>query len=225
MTDPIALCLEALDAAEGESRYVQCVAVAGRGPGLRVDGNARAVWESEQDAAFLLCVSSDERLILLRCDADDGVAIHVHRAGRSVQAYAGKPIVLVDKDRIQIGDRTLRVHVHGPAPEIHAPRALPARAPRWKFRTAAATLALGAAIGAASGNAAGQSAPQVQRQDAGSTGGAGGGMDSGTESDASEDGPDAPIEVREAPPAMEPGPRPIDPGPPGGCCARTPGRS
>jgi hypothetical protein len=223
MVEALALCLEDLDTAEGDCRYVQCVALAGRGPGLRVDRNARPLWNSEQDVAFVLCVSADERLVLLRPEETDNVTITVRRAGRSVVAHAGKPIVLLDKDRIQVCDRSLRVYLHGPAGEIHEPRELAPRPARWRLRTAAATLALGAALGAASGNAAGQSPRPMRGQDAGNTGGA---ADAGTDNDASEDGPDAPIEVREAPPVIESGPRPIDPGPPAaGCWARTPGQT
>jgi hypothetical protein len=36
-----------------------------------------------------------------------------------------KPVVLIDQDRVEVGGRVFRIHVHGLAPRVHAPTALP----------------------------------------------------------------------------------------------------
>lgn len=215
MCEPLALCIEDPSAGDGPGRYVQCVALAGGEPGLGVDRNARPLWNSREGLVFLLCVSGDDRLVLFRPDNAEPADVFVHRSGRSVAAEPCKPVVLLDKDRVQIGLRTLRVHIHGAAEEIHEPRALAPQPARWKFRTAAASLVLGAAIGASSGSASGQTPAPQQPPDGGDSGGAGGNPDAGTESDASEDRADAEIEVRDLPPVIVRRPA--------GCCARSPG--
>jgi len=215
MPSPIALCIEELEPAGDTIRFVQCVAVGGLEPGLRVGADGRVLW-LDGPAAFLLCVSGDDRLVLLKPqDAVPG-DISVHRAGRSVVAAAGKPVVLLDRDRIVVGGRAMRVHIHGAATKVHEPRVLPQPA-RWKFRTAAATLALGAVVGAASGTASGQTAVPGTSPESGA-GGAEGSPDAGAESDASHDA-EAGIEVREFPPVIVREP------PAAGCCARNPGSS
>jgi hypothetical protein len=58
-------------------------------------------------------VSADERLILFR--RVGGGPVRVRREHRSLDVPEAKPVVLLDQDRIDVGGRSLRVHVHGPA--------------------------------------------------------------------------------------------------------------
>jgi hypothetical protein len=139
MPSPLALCLEDLDSPSEDARFVRCVAKAGRGDGLALDARGCAVFG--QSGACELVVSLDERLMLVR--HDEAVAIVVRRAGRSLLAPLGQRVILRDQDEVQVGERRLRVHVHGPAPEVHAPHAVSPRAVR-----AAASVAAMVAIGA-----------------------------------------------------------------------------
>ncbi len=134
MPRPLAICIEDLDCALDDARFVRCVAKAGRGDGLALDVRGRAVFG--QSGACELVVSLDERLMLVR--HDEAVAIVVRRAGRSLLAPLGQRVILRDQDEVQVGERRLRVHVHGPCPEVHAPRAVRAAA------SVAAMVAIGA---------------------------------------------------------------------------------
>jgi hypothetical protein len=147
MVRPLAICLEDPAApAEGE-RYLRCVAVPGRQAGLRVDAAGRVLWRDDAGTACELWVSGDEKLILYR--PDGGGRVVVRRAGRELDVPCGKPVVLLDQDRFEVGGRTLRVHVHGPASAVAEPSYLPPRAPGRGLSRAATAIALGAALGAA----------------------------------------------------------------------------
>lgn len=150
MPAPIELCLEDLLALPGSPEYLQCVARQGSGPGLTVglDGGVR--WESAEAAAFELWVSADEKLVLRRREGAPEVS--VARRGRAVRAPEGKPVVLLDQDEIALGARRWRLHVHGFAPQAHAPRPL--------LRRALAPLAAAAALGAAACSESSAAAPR-----------------------------------------------------------------
>ncbi|MBN1772843.1 MAG: hypothetical protein JXB32_16350 [Deltaproteobacteria bacterium] len=196
MPKPMSVCLEQLD--RGDDRFLRCVAVPGRGPGLRLDADGAVRWR-EDGAHCELWVSTDERLILFR--PAGGPPATVSRAGRSVEAPEEKPVVLLGGDEIRIGARTFRVHLHGPTQVLAAPEPFQPRVERGRLRAAAAAVALGTAVAAA---------------------GCGGGTPTGTTTpgdpeDASVEPqePDSgePIEVRYQPPAppMEyPSPEPPD---------------
>jgi hypothetical protein len=142
---PIALCLEDLNPPSPADRYLRCVALVGRQPGLRLGSDGVASWQSEQPSVCELWASADDRLILYRTSSETAVA--VSRAGRSLDPPCGKPVVLLDGDELSVGGRLLRVHVHGTAPQIAAPSLLPARLRDQAVR-ATAVLAIGAAVAA-----------------------------------------------------------------------------
>jgi hypothetical protein len=148
MPEPLAICIEDLDPRTPGDRYLRCVAIVGRRPGLRVDRTGRVLWESDEAVACELWVSADDRLILYR--PEGAAAVVCRREGRSLAVPAAKPIVLLDQDRIDVGTRRLRVHVHGTAPAVVPPSLLPVRSGTGAGRVAAAAaIALGAAVGAA----------------------------------------------------------------------------
>jgi len=151
MPKPLAICLENLDAPSPAERYLRCVAVVGRQLGLRVDPAGAVVWRGEGSAACELWVSQDDRLILLRPEGAPPVI--VRRAGRTLEAPEGKPVVLLDQDEFDVGPRRLKVHVHGVAPAVAAPSFLQRTesAKRGGMRTAAAAVALGFALSGSAG--------------------------------------------------------------------------
>ena len=122
MPKPMGVCIEDLEARPGEPRYVRCVAVPGRQPGLRLDTGGEVLWRNDEDVACELWVSADHRLILYR--PGGAAAVTVSRAGRSLDVPYGKPVVLIDQDQVDVGVRRLRVHVHGEAPAVSAPSVL-----------------------------------------------------------------------------------------------------
>ena len=64
MPKPLAICIEDLEAASHDARYLCCTAVCGSEPGLRLDPSGRVTWKSRNPAACEIWVSADERLIL-----------------------------------------------------------------------------------------------------------------------------------------------------------------
>ncbi len=150
MSKPLAICIEDLDAESREERYLRCVALPGRQPGLRLDEAGRVLWQSEDGVSCELWVSADERLILYR--PEERAPVTLRRAGRSLDVPCGKPVVVIDQDRIDVGARHLRVHVHGEAPSAAAPSPLPPRSRSVdRLARAAATAAVMGAVAAASG--------------------------------------------------------------------------
>ncbi|MBN1771454.1 MAG: hypothetical protein JXB32_09345 [Deltaproteobacteria bacterium] len=180
MPKPLAICLEDTAAIAPSRRYLRCVALSGADPGLRVTDQGEVLWRREVPAAFELWISQDDRLILYR--RPEGARIVVRRDGRWLEAPAEKPVVLLDQDLVELGERRFRIHVHGAAPVVHEPSWLedqqPAAARRPLARTAAA-LALGAALGGAGCKKTGDKEAAVEPA-----------------ADA-----EVPIEVREFPPA------------------------
>ncbi len=150
MSDALAICIEDLDAQSRSSQYLQCVALPGRQPGLRLDAGGRVTWLSEVPAAEALAcelwVSADGRLILYR--PEGAAPVTVRRAGRSLDAPFAKPVILLDKDEVDVGKRHLRIHIHGTAPAIAAPAPLKVQ-PHPLGRLAKGAAAAAAVIGAA----------------------------------------------------------------------------
>jgi hypothetical protein len=239
MPEPLAVCLEDQDAPSEAPRYLRCVAVVGRQPGLRLDAAGAVLWRDDADVACELWVSGDDQLILYRPDGAAGAT--VRRAGREVVAPVGKPVVLRDQDEVDVGPRRLRVHVHGPAPEVAAPAPLevaapsplpePAQRSSGAVTRAAAALALGAALGAGGCVEVRQRPPDMasppQPRDAApspagpppATGPTGilrilTQADGGVAAKPGTPTAPGPIEVRPAPPAVMPPPPPPAPPPP-----------
>jgi hypothetical protein len=145
MSRPQEICLEELDGAPEDERFVRCVALPGASAGLALDRAGAVRWMHEGPDGHGLCVSDDDRLVLL-AGADAG-EVAVERGHRQVVAPAGKPVVLMDQDLLILGDRRLRVHLHGETDELHAPERLGRSALlRWAA-AAAAALTLGAGAG------------------------------------------------------------------------------
>jgi hypothetical protein len=144
MVKPLAICIEDLDAQSGTGKYLRCVALPGRQPGLRLDGTGRVVWRSDDGASCELCVTADGRLALYRQEGMGRVTLR--RAGRSLDVPSAKPVIVIDQDRIDVGARRLRVHVHGEAAAVVAPSPLRARPRRLDRLAQAVTTA--AVIGA-----------------------------------------------------------------------------
>ena len=142
MPAPLALCLEDLTATERSRRYLRCVALVGRQPGLRLSAEGGPLWRSPRAAACELWVSADDRLIVYRPAGAPPLVLR--RAGRRLDVPEAKPVVALDQDQLDIGPRRLRVHVHGKANAIAAPSPLPERA-----RSGAARMAAVVAVGAA----------------------------------------------------------------------------
>ncbi len=145
MPRPLAICIEDLAPASEAERYLRCVAVSGRQPGLRLNERGEVLWQGEEEAVELW-VSADERLVLYR--PEGSAATTVRRGERSLAAPAGKPVILIDQDELEIGERRLRVHVHGEAPAVHAPSPL-APEPLSRLVRTAAAVALGSVMAAA----------------------------------------------------------------------------
>jgi hypothetical protein len=146
----LAICIEDLDAEPRTEKYVRCVALVGRQLGLRLDGAGRVVWQSEGGAACELWVSADGRLVLYRQEGMGRVTLH--RAGRSLDVPCAKPVIVVDQDRIDVGARCLRVHVHGEAPSVAAPSPLASRPrPFGRLAQAMTTVAVIGAVAAVGG--------------------------------------------------------------------------
>ena len=144
MPQPIALCLEDLDAAADQPRYRRCTALGGRQPGLYLDPGGNVQWQTTAAVAGELWVSADERLVLFR--PAGGAPVALQRGGRRLELPCDKPVFVLHEDEILIGPRRLRLHVHGVATEVLPPSWLP---PTSAVRqvlagAAAAALTLGA---------------------------------------------------------------------------------
>jgi len=151
MLKPLAICVEDINAAPTASRYTRCVALPGRQPGLKLDGEGKILWRSDDTAAICACelwVSEDSRLILYRPEGSSPAVLH--RAGRSLNVPCDKPVILINMDRLDIGNRQLRIHLHGKTSDVTAPTPLASDAKQHflkpKFLAQAAALA--AMIGA-----------------------------------------------------------------------------
>ena len=112
----IALCLEDLNASHHDERFVQCVALYGREPGLCLDGQGCPLWQTKTDAVCELWRSADGRLVLWKLPNTSSII--VRRASRVLEVPPEKPLILLDKDEIDVGSKTLRVHLHGTTSRI-----------------------------------------------------------------------------------------------------------
>jgi hypothetical protein len=148
MPDPLEICLEEMQLASDDERYIRCVALPGSAPGLALDRRGAVRWMPERPADYGLWVSADQQLILLRADGTEPVT--VRRAGRTMEAPVEKPVVLLDQDLLEIDGHQLRVHVHGATDVVHAPERLSRSTLARAARATAAALALSAAVGAGS---------------------------------------------------------------------------
>ncbi len=202
MPKPLSICIEHLDAKDEDQRYVRCVALAGNEPGLGLDSDGGILWKTGKPACELW-ISQDERLILLKPEGCQAL-ITVRRTGRSLEVPAGKPVVLLDQDEVQVAEHQFRIHVHGEAAAEHAPTPL-----RNLIRTAAG---VAAAVAITASGAMADEPIQVRPTPP---------KPVATDrlvkppmppADAGVPGPDAsvqpPIEVRVKPPAPMPGPAP-----------------
>ena len=123
---PIALCVEYLGVRSRSDRYMCCVATPGYDVALGLDARGDVVWREDGRLAFELWVSADHQLMVVRRVGRPEIV--VSRAGRSLSLPFDKPVVLLDCDRIEIGGRAMRVHVHGPTEHVQPPEPLePAR--------------------------------------------------------------------------------------------------
>jgi len=147
MPQPMAVCIEDLDAESRADRFLRCVAVIGRQPGLRLDLAGQVLWKSDDQVSCELWVSADEKLILYR--PENALPVTLHRAGRSLQVPIGKPVVVADQDQVDVGSKRLRIHLHGPAPAVSAPSPLPTKSRKvgTMVRAAAVVGALSAMVG------------------------------------------------------------------------------
>jgi len=143
MPKPLAICIENLNARSRASRYLRCVALPGRQPGLRLDKSGSVLWQREDVPACELWVSADERLMLYR--QEGMVPVRLERAGRVLDAPFAKPVVLADQDQITIGRRRLRIHIHGEVSAVSPLAALPTspRAVRRLAQAAATAVVVG----------------------------------------------------------------------------------
>jgi hypothetical protein len=210
MPKPLAICIEDLEAHGEAERYLRCVAVGGRSAGLTLDDRGAVHWRSDPSGATCeLWVSMDERLILFR--REGGASVAVERSGRSLDVPFGKPVVLLDRDRVRVGGRHLRIHVHGPAPRVHAPSPLPVQPAASIGRTAAA-IGLAAALGGGAACGKGAGAPETAGP-SNPSGGSSDGWSSGRipPEDAAVDESAEEIELRLQPPEMAAVDEPIPP--------------
>jgi hypothetical protein len=142
MSAPCSLCLEDLTVDDLDRRFLRCVALPGRQPGLRLHTDGSVGWQTSQDIACELMVSMDQRLLLFRPRGAPDV--QVRRGGRVLNAPCDKPVILLDADEVWVAGRRLRVHIHGETTQVVPPSFL-ARALSGS-RSAAAMMALGATV-------------------------------------------------------------------------------
>lgn len=224
----MSVCIEDLHATDPNRRFLRCVAVPGRAPGLQLDDSGHVLWRSDEDVACELWVSADNRLVLWR--REESPPVVVSRSGRSLSIPDSKPVMLIHGDEVELASRRLRIHVHGDAFTVQPPEPIVVERSRRVFRTAATAAIVGATLVAGAAAAAEQEGPIEVREhppapmpappdaspepaDAGSF--ADPPPDDAREPDAAVD---TPIEVRDTPPAV------VAPPPAGGgCCGRQPG--
>ena len=156
------ICLEEVDATSDE-RFIRCVALPGGQPGLALDREGSVRWMPEAPAPYGLWVSADGQLVLLRGEGSGPVV--VSRGGRSLEAPAEKPVILLDGDLLRVNDRQLRVYLHGETQAARPPERLSASALSRAVRATAAAVALSAAVGIGAGAAADPSTRPIEVRD------------------------------------------------------------
>lgn len=169
MSKPLEICIEDLHAKALGEQYLRCVALPGSQPGLRVDRRGQVLWKSDHEVACELWVSGDDQLILRRPGGAEPV--RVSRAGRSLDVPFDKPVVLLDRDDVQVGGRVLRVHFHGFTEAVRPPSFLSesvvARMRQAAAAAAIATLGAGAACVTGGEPGRGATPPVYVAEDAG----------------------------------------------------------
>lgn len=146
MVRPIALCIEYLDQRSRADRYMCCVATPGYDVALGLDVHGDVVWRDDVHLAYELWVSADQQLMVVRRAGTP--PIEVFRAGRSLSLPFDKPVILIDCDRLTIGSRSVRVHVHGPTEAVQPPEPLATERSGRSVAALAAAVAISAsAIG------------------------------------------------------------------------------
>jgi uncharacterized surface protein with fasciclin (FAS1) repeats len=121
MSAPLAICIEYMKP-RTKAKFMQCVALPGRQPGLRLDSRGKLTWQQELAAACELWVSGDDHLMLYRLE---GMApVTLRRGPRSLEVPCAQPVVVIDQDEVAIGARHLRIHIHGAAASIKPPAPL-----------------------------------------------------------------------------------------------------
>lgn len=179
MPTPIAICIEDMDSLDNSSKYLRCVAVAGRLPGLQMKSNGAVIWQDKDKTACELWVSGDNCLILYR--PQGATPLTLHRAGRSLDVPFDKPVVVIDQDQIDFGQRRLRLHVHGKTTKVMPPAPfVPENKKAGRLGRAAAAMAIGSLLAAGGCLEVRDAPPSVVVKD------------EGTE----------PIDVRESPPEV-----------------------
>ncbi len=156
------ICLEEVEVTSDE-RFIRCVALPGGQPGLALDREGAVRWMPEEPAPYGLWVSADGQLVLLR--ADGASPIVVSRGGRSLEAPATKPVILLDGDLLHVSGRQLRVYLHGETVAPRPPERLSASALARAARATAAAVALSAAVGIGAGAAAAPSSAPIEVRD------------------------------------------------------------
>lgn len=139
MPSPCSLCLEDLLAKDPDDRFLRCVALPGRQPGLRLHTDGSVGWRIDTNVACELMVSLDQKLLLLR--PGNAPDVEVLRRGRHLLAPSDKPVVLLDGDEVRVAGRRFRVHIHGETTRVEPPTRLLGSA-----RAATTVMALGAAM-------------------------------------------------------------------------------
>jgi hypothetical protein len=146
MSEPIAVCIEDCNVVTDAPKYVRCVAVPAGTPGLALAASGEVRWQGGDPVACTLGVSDDDYLILHRTAGAPPVTLQ--RAGRTFEVPCEEPVKILDQDRIDIGTRHLRIHIHGRADAVLAPTALvpPADSPGQSEDAAAAESELRASM-------------------------------------------------------------------------------
>ncbi len=116
---PKAICLEDVRATSDDSRYLCCTVDIGHRPGLTVDNKGTTRWLVNDDVAFELFVTMDDRIGLLR--AEGAVEVRVYRTGRHLDVEPDKPVILRHEDELSLADRHYLLHVHGETEEVYKP--------------------------------------------------------------------------------------------------------
>ena len=144
------ICLEELDTPENNEPFIRCVALPGGEEGLSLDRHGQIRWMPEPGEAtqshYGLWTSADDKLVLFRAkEAADPII--VERGGRTLQAPAEKPVILLDGDTLRVNGRSYRVHFHGETDAIYPPERL-SRSTISKLvgGAVAATMALGTMV-------------------------------------------------------------------------------
>jgi hypothetical protein len=126
MAKPLALCLEELKTSG--PTYTGCVALVGDEPGLALDAYGAPLWQRGDRTSCSLWVTDQGRLVIHRQPSAPPAMLE--RWGRTVEISSDEPLVLVDRDKIVVGGRHLRVHIHGATDDVHPPEALSGGAAR-----------------------------------------------------------------------------------------------